>query len=73
MKSTEKMFNIMSNVYLSTCGRKVEFADLGQSTKCFGFFVTYSINATISQTSLRENLDGMMKLSSNYERREITQ
>ena len=57
--STEKMLDLMSNVYKKTCGKTLEIANLGSSTKCFGFFVTYSINATITQTSLKDNIDDL--------------
>ena len=64
--STDKMLNIFSEVYQKTCGKKMQIANLGQSTKCFGFFITCTINATITQTALKDNInvmnDIMMKL-----------
>ena len=67
--TTDKMYNVMSEVYQKTCGKKLQIADLGQSTKCFGFFVTCTINATITQTALKNDIimmkDMMLNLKKN--------
>ena len=48
---TDKMYSIMNNVYLKTCGRSVSVANLGNSTKTFGFVLAASLSKTITETS----------------------
>lgn len=55
--STDRMYEVMSEYYHRKSGKKLQIANLGSSTKCFGFFVTCTINQTISQTSLRDNVN----------------
>ena len=67
--TTDKMFKVMADVYQKTGGKKLQIADLGQSTKCFGFFITCTINNTITQTVLRNQVvelkDFMRNLQGN--------
>jgi vacuole morphology and inheritance protein 14 len=64
--STDKMFAVMGDVYSKIGGKKLQIAALGSSTKCFGFFITCTINSTITQTALKDNIvalnDFMTKL-----------
>lgn len=66
--STDKMFKIMADVYQKTGGKKLQIADLGHSTKCFGFFITCTINSTITQTILREKVVEMHDLMKNLQK-----
>ena len=63
--STDKMFQVMADVYQKTGGKKLQIAHLGQSTKSFGFFVTCTINSTITQTALRDNIAAVNDLVNN--------
>ena len=62
---TDKMFKVMGDVYQKVGGKKLQVADLGQSTKCFGFFITCTINSTITQTVLRDNIVVLNDLMNN--------
>jgi len=45
------MFPILSSSYKQTRGKDIVIANLGQSTKNFGFFVTSTISNSVSSTS----------------------
>ena len=51
-EQTNKMHEIMNEVYQKKCGKPILFSELGSSTKNFNFFLTQSISQTLSLSSL---------------------
>lgn len=44
------MFNILNDHYQRKMGQPIKFADLGESTANFNFFVTQAISQTLTLT-----------------------
>ena len=57
---TDKMFQILNQHYEKKMGSKIQFADLGSSTKSFNFFVTQSISRSLSLSQGGSSNGGLM-------------
>ena len=68
---TDKMYSIMNEVYQKECGRKINVANLGNSTKTFGFFLASSLSKTITETSIIGDLKGMNEILNNLKVSEL--
>jgi len=61
---TDKMYEIMNEIYRKECGRIIPIANLGNSTKTFGFVLAASLSKTITETSFindKHKIDEILK------------
>lgn len=49
------MFKILDDSYKKKMGKGIQFAELGNSTEKFNFFITQSISQTISLTASKNS------------------